>query len=244
MSDWKSTALLLGAGVGAYIFIVKPQLDSVGKMFEDTINFIPNAVNDFGKSINVENFTNPVKAQRDYLNTISPYLGDETQNAVIKLIENYGTADVKAPLMLTQEPTFMEQQNQTNFINNSLKNYSTSSSSSVKPISQSQINLNNLATQQKANPQNFITGTLIPKQNNTIMLGNYNTGISTSKSINTSSTPVYTPKLATPPPPTPKVSSGGTFAPSHYAQTAAETARYAAVRANAAILAAKNSTQR
>ena len=248
MSDWKSTALLLGAGVGAYLYLIKPQLDAFGKTFDDTINFIPNAANNFSKAIDFKNFTNPLEEQRQRLNILNPGYGEQYQGAVVKLV-NEGLNDTKTPLMPGAEIPLLEKIKQDKFVDDSLIKYST-----IGPPTQAQknalINANNAGIVSKTTNdlmtgQSTIPGTLIPNQSSTIKLGNYDTriptisnkstGSSSSKSLNTSSAPVSTPKPSTPPPPTPTKSTGGTFAPEHYDVSAAHIAK---VRENAAKLLA------
>ena len=237
MSDWKSTALLMGTAVAGYIFVVKPGLENAGKAFDDALYALNpfNIVGDITKGAfeagaNVsKNFIGIADVANKNAQLLSKELEKNTLQANLNVPE-----DTPLPTNILKTSPFIKDNSY--FDDNPFVQANVVKEKVTKTSSNNQKAFSQLKAAATKSPENFISGTLLPKTGTSI-IGNYSfksnrSSSSSSKSINTTSAPVSVPK--------PKVSTGGTFAPSHYAQSAAESARYATIRARSAVLAAKN----
>ena len=166
MSDWKSTALLIGAGTLAYLFVAKPAIEGFGTSISDTLEAL-----------------DPVSAAQGFAGSIAY----GTEQAVAS--SAYGAT--QAVRQLTQEsPTRPEYQ-----VTSVGKNLDLTKSMDVlypnqirsdvwvsalnKQSSAANGNTNQIKNTQKltSKPTSFIAGTRIPLSGGNINLGGYQTKV-------------------------------------------------------------------
>ena len=163
MSDWKSTALLLGAGVGAYIFIVKPQLDNFGK-----------GLDAFGKAT-----TQFIQLPGEVVKEIITMPGEVINKTIIEY-RNLPQETKDAMVDISKDPLGTKQ-----FFNDLLNLLNPNRQSKIQIPEKTYSQGNVFKTQEQVvkaysdTGTKTIPGTLLPQQSSTIKLGAYDTGIPT-----------------------------------------------------------------